>query len=352
MKTRQKTEFRFQGSGFRDRGSRFPALRRRLRRGETVHGSESRSRLAPLVTRHSSLVTRHSFTLIELLVVVAIIAILASLLMPALKNAREAAKRTHCMSNLKQLIMGVHLYAGEYDGSIPYGGTVGGGWWNFLNNLGAYGDGRPHGLGLLLYYGYINSGKIYYCPTELPGVDPPTKLAKYLSYGKDSPSGFKQLVDAASTDFRSAYCFRGMPTHDSVWSGVTPAHGPAPAAGSGWTQLYEKIDRPRCAGGGGGAGGWCSGTHNVIALISDTFMLDTTGPVLPQGLYHHRSGYNVAYSDGHVRFARDPNKIIINQWTAPPSTLVTFRYMSEDVFNAFDSYIGYSNGYALGLPKE
>jgi prepilin-type N-terminal cleavage/methylation domain-containing protein/prepilin-type processing-associated H-X9-DG protein len=60
------------------------------------------------------------FTLIELLVVIAIIAVLAALLTPSLRTAREAARKTVCLSNLHQIGVGALLYANEHEAYAPY----------------------------------------------------------------------------------------------------------------------------------------------------------------------------------------------------------------------------------------
>lgn len=61
---------------------------------------------------------RKAFTLVELLVVIAVIAVLAALLLPAINRAKESANRSKCAANLKQLGAAVHLYAADHDGNI------------------------------------------------------------------------------------------------------------------------------------------------------------------------------------------------------------------------------------------
>jgi prepilin-type N-terminal cleavage/methylation domain-containing protein/prepilin-type processing-associated H-X9-DG protein len=62
---------------------------------------------------------RRGFTLIELLTVIAIIALLSAILFPVFAQAREAARRTTCLSNLRQLVTAHHLYVQDYDEVLP-----------------------------------------------------------------------------------------------------------------------------------------------------------------------------------------------------------------------------------------
>ncbi len=97
---------------------------------------------------------KRGFTLIVLVVVIAIIAILAAILFPVFAKAREKARQSSCMSNLKQIALGVLSYVQDYDELMPsqFGAAVS--------------TNPPYGFGYHLFMPYIKNGQIWQCPSD------------------------------------------------------------------------------------------------------------------------------------------------------------------------------------------
>ena len=118
-------------------------------------------------------VKKRAFTLIELLVVIAIIAILAAILFPVFAQARAQARKTVCLSNLKQLALGTIMYTQDYDESFP-------------PRYGSASSGAPPWAETI--QPYVKSRKVAACTEMLPEVQRNAFMGTYgwLGYGMNT----------------------------------------------------------------------------------------------------------------------------------------------------------------------
>jgi prepilin-type N-terminal cleavage/methylation domain-containing protein/prepilin-type processing-associated H-X9-DG protein len=137
---------------------------------------------------------KSGFTLVELLVVIGIIALLISILLPALSKARKAATTTKCLSNLRQLVQAEIMYAGENNGFVPYAGTgdapgtpKGGDYlanWlycpqvasatNGMTGVAVSGQFTPSDVQSGALYKFLDTPAVYRCPLD---TSPPSATA-------------------------------------------------------------------------------------------------------------------------------------------------------------------------------
>lgn len=155
--------------------------------------------------------SRRAFTLVELLVVIGIIALLISILMPALGRVRDQANRIKCMSNLRTIMQGIVMYSAENKQALPYT--------NWGGNYHTPGRPDPQGTAGWLYdwpnwngsavdpswsfleggmvFRYVKSREVFKCPLHTQaGSNGPTE--KYTSY----------LMNGAVGDFSGMFPYK------------------------------------------------------------------------------------------------------------------------------------------------
>jgi prepilin-type N-terminal cleavage/methylation domain-containing protein/prepilin-type processing-associated H-X9-DG protein len=193
-------------------------------------------------------ISKRGFTLIELLVVIAIIAILAAILFPVFAQAKTAAKRIACLSNVKQIALGMHMYAGDNDDSLPFRREVdnGGDWWTakmktwkdltlpYIKNGGRQyrDDGLPYqtkGTGGIyespLSSAAWSSAKAWgFAGTGYPG-DETTRFPR--SYSINSSAGANEL---------------GWDSVNSRWNSIWPCVGDSGCGSGNMTMMQTPAD--------------------------------------------------------------------------------------------------------------
>ncbi|MFP3903696.1 MAG: DUF1559 domain-containing protein [Armatimonadota bacterium] len=198
---------------------------------------------------------RRGFTLIELLVVIAIIAILAAILFPVFARAREKARQTSCLSNMKQLGLAFSMYAQDYDETMPYMRRDHG--QSFPYPDPSYSNYR--GPWFVSIYPYVKNIQVYNCPSSSYKWN--GRWTHPFNYGMNRRISNAQL--AAIT-----YPAETVAVVDS-WA--HPEYGSS--GGKGWDVC------------------------EYYPGVSSIGYLDP----------RHNEGVNMAFCDGHAKWARSPD---------------------------------------------
>jgi prepilin-type N-terminal cleavage/methylation domain-containing protein len=173
--------------------------------------------------------TQRGFTLIELLVVIAIISLLVSILLPSLSRAKDLARSTQCLSNLRQIATGVAVYSVANDGKIPpftVDGTIAPN--SPYQTYLAYHNtqpGVPYTLAIAYESGDLPEPKLFYCPGLAAAGNPHTYDYYDVPWG-DVPPG-DSMVRTNYFYNPTATNYAGTSTHYLIYDTLGAPKSPA-----------------------------------------------------------------------------------------------------------------------------
>ena len=233
------------------------------------------------------------FTLIELLVVIAIIAILAAILFPVFAKAREKARQIACLSNEKQISLGLLQYTQDYDEYVPY---------MFYGSNGAASDpatGKYKWMDAI--YPYVKSEAIFSCPdATYPYTDSASENFYGYRYYQSQASS-----DTSKTYYYGSYGYNAMYRNDSNTLGRTPPCGQnsVPQSSAGFVVPATTVwivDGVNYVAGWNGIGLQPSPIINTAASPL-AFNTQSGGTKNDLVVGRHIDRTNVIYCDGHVK---------------------------------------------------
>jgi prepilin-type N-terminal cleavage/methylation domain-containing protein/prepilin-type processing-associated H-X9-DG protein len=239
--------------------------------------------------------THRGFTLIELLVVIAIIAILAAILFPVFSRARENARRTSCLSNMKQLGLGIMQYTQDYDEKYPQA--------YFYKNDNNGDAGYVHWSGSVSPY--LKSEQLFVCPSDRNGGMPPTN--PYDETRSAAPNGRDWQAARVSYTANSALIPRKRRSAD-------PANTVALAAVDTPAEVIMVAEFNNHAGcindtsnAGTGGGGFVNKSHRSMngymttggAAWKGEAAADFAGPVAAVTMQRAQQGFNACTASGY-----------------------------------------------------
>ena len=250
------------------------------------------------------------FTLIELLVVIAIIAILAAILFPVFAQAREAARKATCISNLKQVGLGILMYAGDYDETFPWahnplGPVATKGWYDLVEpyvKIGTEGAAVGWARKKVAFYtcpSFFNDSR----PKQPGDPDPPTFVPVPDPAASYTVNG--NLMPAISASFGMWFPSRrlmALPSIGQAAQVVLVAHNPNTGSSGRYMTGGDDVTT-QCLGGELD----CPATWNSGIYCA--------------GRYQHSGGSVYLLADGHTKWFKGPG----SSWRATSTSGVAWR---------------------------